>query len=660
MSENNNSTYPVAKSNCFSLKMSNEQLIKALLSDIEAPFGLNYFKRDIKRKKQESSDSFYSRLHIEAQKIIGTSTEVSDIKNKYSWFKSGGLYYFFYITNSMAPSESLYEDLIRLSIDLEKIVQVLIRLRFNCFLISKISGEFEVSGADIQSELLLFSDITPLSKISDKVKIEAFQLDLYFSKYRDLFFNLHIRTFISNIGGEKVVKMEEGGFTFYKGQSRYSGTRVADARKYRDKRFMAFQQRYRGCTNYAQQYVFRYLSEFMRELNIVHSQKNICATSSMERFLTLSNKSERKLPLKIINTSGKPAEQAIQEYFGKNLGDTFHVEFIKSPQSIEDDSMYLFLNRKTGKDKQGSIQNVSTGEQYNTFWQALRIYLRERRVDCFDPYTATKLLNFINKRKAVTQGIDISVSSSGKLSGVNQHIIKRVAAELRLKNSVFLEKQLTLNEVVGNGDYELVYIRRPEGLMYASVTDVSIQGKKILINKQSVIDDEDELVFLCRYLDNMEQLRNDSFYIYDKSNKSFLTSYTSSAVPQIIGNVGFDNAEVFEESGTLRKLTAPHENPLPYYVNPSRKGQYHRVYLFNEPPNYYYFVSPKGNPQSSFDRQLRIYNLLVWDCDGHQLDQDSNNLTKLYLSTLTDNILKNGQVSKTSILVKIAKLPIEN
>ncbi|MDR7122244.1 hypothetical protein [Rheinheimera soli] len=657
--------FPAAKTNSFKLPSEPAVIIKALLNDIEKPLSIDFFTRSFQKDKSENLENFYKRIHREAQKLISDETGVVEVKNRYSWLKRGNSHYFFYITDTPKPRADLFEDIISLPLEPQQVIQSLLTLRFSCFLFSKISEEFILSMTDAQSELLLFADVMP-TKNQGTVYIEALQLDLFFSKYNELFFNLSVKSFLSNVGKQKLTSTDDGGFLFLRGSNKYFGTRALDARKSRNKKFVVFQRKYKGCINYAQQHIHKYLVELFNKLKIVYQATHLSASDSVCNFLTLQ-RNINKYDLNIINNCPGLTDSEIYEHFALTLGECFHLKVLTSntPASVRDmdeDAVYLFLNKELGDGKDGgSIINVETGEKFQTFWQAYRFIRSNTGSNGLDLYTKIKIENFSLNKKIVCQGLNLVPLESGNIKSISKHVINRIITEIALKKKVFNERLIECNEPLRNGDYEAIYIRRPEGMFYASITSFKIKETQITITEQRVIADEDELKFNCGYLDVVGYLRNDSFYLYDKVSQSLLTAYTSPAIPQIIGNALFDNAERYREADdNLRKLTAEQENPLPYYINPSKSGVYHQTFIFDDAPNYFYFVAPKGNPQSSFDRQLRVYNILVWNHEGHLVRQANDPITKLYLESLTDDILKNNQVSKTSLFSKIARLPIEN
>ncbi len=260
------------------------------------------------------------------------------------------------------------------------------------------------------------------------------------------------------------------------------------------------------------------------------------------------------------------------------------------------------------------------------------------------------------------QGIDLPEQlSAHDESPISSHVLLKVRKELWLKQSVLQRKAISGLSQMPTGAYRLVYVRKPENMFFASTLSCQFADGTLSLDDQLTFGSEDELLFAFPMLRQLEKLYDGSFYLYDCATRVLLTSYTSARVPQILGNVAFDNVKKFHEAGdTLRKLTAPQENPLPYYVTPRLREQYHHIFLQEKGSDLRYFVSPKGNPQSVFSAQCRTYNILTWDEYGSPVKQIEQPVTSMFLRSFTDDIVLNGQVSKSSLLVKAARLFLEN
>lgn len=192
-----------------------------------------------------------------------------------------------------------------------------------------------------------------------------------------------------------------------------------------------------------------------------------------------------------------------------------------------------------------------------------------------------KIAHLTEKRKIVMQGIDLPEQLPvHDESPISSHVLLKICKELWLKQSVLQHKAISgLSQMLG-GDYGLVYVRRPEDIFFASTLSCKFADGVLSLDDQFSFGSEDELLFAFPMLRQLDKLYDGSFYLYDRATRVLLTAYTSARLPQILGNVAFDNGQQFHDAGdTLRKLTAPLENPLPYYVTPRLREQYHHIFL---------------------------------------------------------------------------------
>ncbi len=64
--------------------------------------------------------------------------------------------------------------------------------------------------------------------------------------------------------------------------------------------------------------------------------------------------------------------------------------------------------------------------------------------------------------------------------------------------------------------------------------------------------------------------------------------------------------------------------------------------------------------QQKIEKQNLIYNILAFDTEGNLLKTLDQKVTEIYLKSFTEDILRVNEVSKSSLLEKVAKLYIEN
>jgi hypothetical protein len=304
----------------------------------------------------------------------------------------------------------------------------------------------------------------------------------------------------------------------------------------------------------------------------------------------------------------------------------------------------------------------------NTFWDAYRKVPPEKR-EALDYYTRLKIERFEKQGPHVVQGLNVFDGErelldrkTGESYAISPHKLNRIKSELWLKERVFRHGEFT-DIALPEGEYTLFYMRSLFGRkmnFFASVVDVEIKENRLSIISSKIINSELRLRLECPYL-GKRKIFNDSFYLYDKLNKTLLTSYSSDRIPQIIGNTKVDNISIVEneELGVNRK-SATDISVLPYYLLPKERKQYHHIYLQERDPDLLYFVAPKQRPNQEIAKQNRISNILTFDEQGNLLSALDQTVTTVFLNSFTEDILKINEVSKSSLLEKIAKLYIEN
>jgi len=158
-----------------------------------------------------------------------------------------------------------------------------------------------------------------------------------------------------------------------------------------------------------------------------------------------------------------------------------------------------------------------------------------------------------------------------------------------------------------------------------------------------------------------ESMYNQGFYIYDKNHQKLLISYSNDRVPKIIGNAAFDNIERNKKPNGINRERSPEKCVLPYYINPTTNKQLHHVFLEDcGQDGVRYFVSKAGQPNATIDKQNLTKNIFVFNYDGSKASPLKEGVTALFLQSFTFDILNNHEVSKMSILQKIAAMYIEN
>lgn len=656
---------PKAKTNVLRLSLSDLELIHKLVLGGTQTLRVDYFKREFTAKPGETTEQYYKRVHGEARRILLATLEVpNDTEVKYEVMQLGRMFYFFFLAPTQADSVHLLDDISNSSIPVHRLVSALLSLHVKLDLLQRAQEQYELDSAYHNAAVFVGTDVRP-SKKDGIVVLDTFEVRIYYSQYRELVTTLHNQTFQATKAASVQTPLEETVLSFRVKSAAYGVHEKLDARLYGRKKFMRFQAEYPGCLNHAQTLVARSVARVLDRIGVAPEPVTFQASAAWDSFITAASATPRRMVI-VVDNYGDYASEDVQISVRRQLTDELgNCTFIAATDIQEYDSLstefnYLFLNKGVGR-KGNSIRSGTTGRNFNSFWQAYKHH-REGKPGEFDLYTRMKIAHFEHQRPVVMQGLDLPETLSARDgSYLNPNITEKIRKELWLKESAFHSRTVSDLHLLPTGAYIFIYIRRPEGLFYASVISCRLAADSIVIEEQTTFSDEDKLRFAYPMLNRAEKLFDQSFYLHDTLNSVTLTAYTNGRVPQIVGNAGFDNVERFSESGdTLRKLTPPALNPLPYYVSPRLRGQYHHVFVAQTETDFLYFVSPKGNPQSTYATQSRIYSILVWDANGAFLRQSDSPLTSTFLRSFTDDILQNGQVSKSSILQKLARLYIEN
>ena len=89
--------------------------------------------------------------------------------------------------------------------------------------------------------------------------------------------------------------------------------------------------------------------------------------------------------------------------------------------------------------------------------------------------------------------------------------------EIWLKRNVFINR--AFDEIdLPDANLQLVYIRKlkaKKNNFFASVVDVNISSKRLVIEDNQLIKSEKRLALECPYFGD-RQIHDDSFYLYDK------------------------------------------------------------------------------------------------------------------------------------------------
>ena len=328
---------------------------------------------------------------------------------------------------------------------------------------------------------------------------------------------------------------------------------------------------------------------------------------------------------------------------------------------------------------------------------------KDSRCDCLqgwdlDPSTLGSLDYLLRIRQEdpelYAEQRDNSKSGISKARNAFLHPLRRIATELWFKERLFSQGEFEL-PIIPDGEYELYYIRSSNEIKgeLIAITLFSVLNGQLNIKQRNILQEADlELLGMeCPAFERLDRLYDGSVYLYHPDSDLLLTSYNSSRIPMLIGNAEHDPVSLYAEQEAIRaeyeaadeempasenhfgRSSADNRNPLPYYFTTGRrkgdplkieKMAKHRVFLMPQPPEQpnstLVFVSDAQPPNTVLDRQITMQNLLIIDNDGKAVDPIGNPLAGCFLNTFTLDLLRSGNSSRSSILEKIAKLPLEN
>ncbi|KJH72584.1 hypothetical protein [Aliterella atlantica] len=191
---------------------------------------------------------------------------------------------------------------------------------------------------------------------------------------------------------------------------------------------------------------------------------------------------------------------------------------------------------------------------------------------------------------------------------------------------------------------------------------------------KNVMRDIQQIIKRFRFLrqrKNSEKLIDDQQYFVDESEQLYISCYTSDFfTPILIGRNG-----ILEEmkNGTLkifREIKGENSSrllPLVSYYNaelkPIKRIQNTICLDLQNETFIQYYVPPAKALARSIKRGFRVYHLIGRTYSGESIATSKlveHPLTALHFSTITQNVLKIGDNSQSSLLQKVAKILIEN
>ncbi|WP_228056576.1 hypothetical protein [Microcoleus sp. LEGE 07076] len=257
---------------------------------------------------------------------------------------------------------------------------------------------------------------------------------------------------------------------------------------------------------------------------------------------------------------------------------------------------------------------------------------------------------------------------------------QKVLIELGIKNWI---AQSILNDNLGlpitpqsfpEKRFFSIYVRSPKN-KEAKAVAVEFLYQNGCIYIKNVMRDlkqiEAKFQFLRRRKNKSEKLINDQKYLVDESEKLYINCYTDDFyTPTLIGRVGIledmesreltiDRKNKGESSSRLLPLVSHYNSE----IQPINRIQNMISLDLKNETFIQYYVPPAQSVGGSIQKGFRVYHLIGKRDYKESMatsDLSDHPITALHFSTLTQNILKVGENSQSSLLEKIAKVLIEN
>lgn len=168
-----------------------------------------------------------------------------------------------------------------------------------------------------------------------------------------------------------------------------------------------------------------------------------------------------------------------------------------------------------------------------------------------------------------------------------------------------------------------------------------------------------------------EKLFDNQQYFTDEAAGIYINCFYAKEFTPIL--IGRPNLITDVETGNVRiDRTTKGDNssrilPLVMYYNPETdpvKSIQDRICLDSQKRTYIqYFVPPKMGVRNRVKRAFRVYHLVGYTYQGSSLTTQelmSNPIVALHFNSLTQNVLKIGENSQSSLLQKVARVLVEN
>ncbi|MCC3416657.1 MAG: hypothetical protein JGK24_01030 [Microcoleus sp. PH2017_29_MFU_D_A] len=176
---------------------------------------------------------------------------------------------------------------------------------------------------------------------------------------------------------------------------------------------------------------------------------------------------------------------------------------------------------------------------------------------------------------------------------------------------------------------------------------------------------------LIRKKNQSEKLINDQKYFVDESEKLYISCYTDDRyTPTLIGRIGIiedlesgeltiDRKNKGENSSRLLPLVSHYNSE----IKPINRIQNMISLDLKNETFIQYYVPPAQNIGDSIKKGFKVYHLIGKRDSGESIPRSElieHPIAALHFSTLTQNVLKIGDNSQSSLLQKVAQVLIEN
>ena len=680
---------PKARTQLFDLSEPVECMLEKLLQPKESnELGIDILLLPFARKGRDWPE-YMKQVHKTIRKAIGSALNTTVKTNfQYHTLRIRENFLVVYLSPKPDVTPSKLQEFKAKGFDLYRLVQAVLELHLKRRLIKEAADNFELGIVDYNSELFFAAEVQ-----SDKANkrghfyIDALIFELYFSPdFNDLTFELHGKCFQSKTPGVGLVSGEDRLLLANK-ETQQILDKVS-ATRFGKKPYMRFAtQSYWGCRNHAENQVQRYLCDIFEEYQIAFSPRVFQATHQYNHFI---KKADTRLerPLVLIDNLGDypyPNKCDVLEGLKKSLGATEIIQQLPIEQ-LDPGSNYLVLNHEIKSNGSSVVitegsKNKAEGEgnsnikMVNSFWQAWDHVTGKGRVQDLDYYSQLKVQRLKKPEThlpLVLQGCNLgSEKNTTALKSPNTHKTETLANQLWLKEAVFSHGKI-YGFKVPDSTYILVSVRKTKpqrgGSEKALIAATRIEFTEgiLHIGRPEYFDSEAKAkVHLKALKDSVGKLYNDNFYLIDETREVVICRYNTNRVPAVIGSADRCSMETAKGAGgQISKSIKPDKSVLPYYLARKPKenslNQYQQLFIQKNGNEALVFCTPKNQIKQTPDKRILTYNFIGRRFDGQEVDVLQEPAAQLLLCTYTLDLLKQKEITQSSLLEKISKMMLEN